>query len=61
MADQPKLQRNRDTFPLDKKRLIRGLIAIVASIGIALLIRTGIAEPYPSLKLAYIGFAAVGL
>jgi len=43
------------------KRRTRGLIALVASAGIAVLIHYGVAIPYPDLKAAYLISAGVAL
>lgn len=61
MIEEPRPQKRGDTASSSKKRLLRGLIAIIASFVIALLIRTGIAEPHPDLMWAYICCGAVGL
>lgn len=60
MTNKTKIDNGENTQHLAKKLLIRGLIAMIVSGTIALLIRTGIVEPYPNLKLAYIGCSAVG-
>jgi len=60
MTNKTKIDNGENTPNLAKKLLIRGLIAIIGSGIIALLISTGIGEPYPNLKFAYIGCAAVG-
>ncbi len=56
----PPEQNTRIFTYLAKKRLVRGIIAISVSILIAILIRTGIAEPHPNLKVANIGCIVVG-
>ena len=61
MPEQSEPQGSGNASDMAKKRLIRGAIAIVASAVIALLIRTGIAEPHPDLIWAYICCVAVGL
>jgi type IV secretory pathway protease TraF len=43
------------------KRRIRGVIALVAAAGIALLIHYSIAMPYPNLKAAYLISVGVAL
>ena len=43
------------------KQRTRGLIALVASAGIAVLIHSGVAIPYPDLKAAYLISAGVAL
>lgn len=61
MVEESRSRRTGNTVNLAKKRLIRGFIAIAASLAIALLIRTGIAEPHPDLMWAYVCCGAVGL
>lgn len=61
MVEESKPQTRGNAAYPSKKLLIRGFIAIVASVVIALLVRTGIAEPRPDLMWAYILCGAVGL
>lgn len=43
------------------KRLIFGVTAPLVSAAIAILIATGVAEPYPNLRVAYLLCVAVGV
>lgn len=44
-----------------QQRLIFGLVAILSSILIAILIKTGVAKPYPNLIFAYFICVAVSV
>ena len=50
------------TQPVPNIRQLRifGIVAVLASVAIAMLIATGVANPYPTLKAAYLTCAVIG-
>ena len=50
-----------DQSTRQRRRLAFGLSALVASITIAILVKTGVAEPYPNLRQAYLLCVVVGV
>ena len=44
-----------------RRRVLFGIVALLASAAIAILIATGLAEPYPNLRFAYLLCVAVGV
>jgi len=50
------------TQPVSNTRQLRifGIVAVLASTAIAILIATGAATPYPTLKAAYLTCAVIG-
>lgn len=50
------------TQPVPNTRQLRifGIVAVLASAAIAILIATGAANPYPTLKAAYLTCAVIG-
>ena len=44
-----------------RRRVLFGMVALLASATIAILISTGVAEPYPNPRFAYLLCAAVGV
>ena len=61
MTDQQPAGEYADRRKKAKTRLIRGIVAIGASVSIFLLISSGLAEPWPNLRFAYIGCTAVAI
>ncbi len=61
MADQQSAGKYAERRKKTRTRLIRGIVAIGASSVVFLLISSGIAEPWPNQRLAYVGCAAVAV